>query len=465
MGAERVIPILKHDRCFLLNGDSSELDLGENTVDAIVTDPPAGIGFMGKGWDSDKGGREQWIAWLAETLAPAFRALKPGGHALVWAIPRTSHWTATALELAGFEIRDVVMHVFGNGFPKSRNVSIDIDKIVGGDRKPGELDPDQTCVYLKAGQPCQGHGESNSLSEQTIHRAPTVAGSPEAEKWEGFGTALKPACEHWILARKPLKQTLAKNVLEHGTGVLNIDGCRIGEGTGEVETRLLPAFSKGRGHDDGEYRGINGGHIGTIVRAVKDQGRWPAHLVLDETAGAMLDEQSGTAKPKKAREGKRGGSGFGLFDHEKSASGDGTWPEDPGGGASRFFYCPKPSRKERDAGLEHLPSRGGGEATGRAEGSKGLDNPRAGAGRTGGAKNFHPTVKAQALMRWLIRLITPPGGVVLDPFTGSGSTGVAALAEGMSFIGVEQSAEYVEIAKGRLTHALSERSENEREDE
>jgi site-specific DNA-methyltransferase (adenine-specific) len=423
-------PIIHSERVVLLNGDSSDLGLlGENTVDAIVTDPPAGISFMGKGWDGDKGGRDQWVAWLAETLAPSLRALKPGGHALVWAIPRTSHWTATALELAGFEIRDRVSHFFGTGFPKSRNVALDIDNLMGAVRVPGGDLGNQTCVFLKAGKPCEGHGDERSLSGLTYHATPTTAGSPEAREWEGWGTALKPACEDWWLARKPFKGTISKNLLTHGTGALNIDGCRIGD----------------------------------------DSGRFPAHLTLSHSPDcevaqcapgcpvAELDSQSGIAKPGKVRSSKPRPSGNrGVVDFKSGATPTSPNDRGDGGGASRFFYVAKPHRKERDRGCEDLETKSGGEATGRKDGSKGTKNPRAGAGRNGGAKNFHPTVKSLDLMRWLIRLITPPGGVVLDPFTGSGSTGVAALEEGMSFIGCEQSAEYCEIAKARIEHVLSE---------
>ncbi len=494
-----MIPVLTDPRCVLLHGDSSTLDLGEHVVDAIVCDPPAGIGFMQKGWDADKGGRDAWIRWLAETLAPAFRALKPGGHALVWAIPRTSHWTAMALELAGFEIRDVVMHLFGTGFPKSLSVSKAIDDRLGVERRPAAPDPNQSCAWLKAGEPCQGHDSGHSQGP-TFHAAPTSAGSLEAAQWEGWGTALKPAAEHWILVRKPLAGTVASNVLAFGTGGLNVDACRIGDagGTCRDGRATMP--------NDAGWANMRGHGIAEL-----NAGRWPANVVLSHAEGCVA---VGTAIARGDNRGDPGGRRPGGFGDVGAASGDvapnarvygdsevvvyacvpgcpvrqldgqagdrksgarragvrqghrqnrtyGDQAGDGGpaiapsaGGASRFFYVAKPPAREREAGCDHLPAKSGGEATGRVDGSAGTQNPRAGAGRGGGRRNFHPTVKSIDLMRWLVRLITPPGGIVLDPFCGSGSTGVAALAEGAMFIGVELTPDYVPIAEARLRHAL-----------
>lgn len=436
--------LIAHNRCVLLHGDSAELGsvLAPDSIDALITDPPAGIAFMNKSWDKDKGGRDGWVAWLAATLAPSFAALKPGAFGLVWALPRTSHWTAYALEAAGFEIRDRVSHLFGTGFPKSMDISKAIDKRLGA----------------------------------------TVSGT----EWEGWGTALKPACEDWWLVQTPFRGTYAENVLAHGVGGLNIDATRLGEnpgykynaernGTtfhGEQGARLVQAAEK-RGSD--------------VVEST--QGRWPAHVVLSHTykcwrlgendylcpvcgnvkstgscdkcgtkrgvcaegcAVRLLDEQSGVLQSGSRAAGVCKGIGY-----MSTATGDGGPAiASSCGGASRFFYVAKGSRSEKDAGLDHLPARTGGEATDRIDGQAGLDNPRAGAGRTGGARNIHPTVKSVALMRWLVRLITPPGGTALDPFAGSGTTGIAALEEGMSFVGCEREAEYLPIIEGRLRHAL-----------
>jgi DNA modification methylase len=401
-------PIILHERCALFQGDSGALGavLGPDTVDAIVTDPPAGIGFMGKDWDKDKGGRDAWIAWLAETLAPAFAALKPGGHALVWAIPRTSHWTAMALERAGFEVRDVVHHLFGTGFPKSMNVAMAIDAKLGAKGSDGPMKRGgERLLRMAEGGERDGGG---TWGDESGRRANTyVPGSPEAERWSGWGTALKPAAEHWILARKPIVGTVAANLMEHGTGALNVDACRIGY---DDSGQPAPVFSGRKGEGEGQVYGASGAYQSNV----SELGRWPAHVVLDEAAADEL------------------------------------------GDPRRYFYVTKAPRKEKDAGLAHLPIKSGGEATGRSDGSAGLSNPRAGAGRTGGSRNFHPTVKSIDLMRWLVRLVCPPGGTVLDPFAGSGTTGIAALAEGASFIGVEQSEEYIAITRGRLEHALKE---------
>lgn len=350
----------------LIHGDSAwELQLmPSESVDAVVCDPPAGIAFMGKSWDKDKGGRDAWIKWLEGIMRDCLRVLKPGGHCLVWALPRTSHWTAMAIEDAGFEVRDVVVHCFGTGFPKSLNVSKAIDKL--------DVDVDA------------------------------------AKQWEGFGTALKPANEHWILARKPLIGTVAANVLEHGTGAMNIDECRIGSESRPkmVRTSTVVAASSMSGTSTGA---TNSGDM-------TSQGRWPANLVLSDDAPAEMDRQSGHLK--------QGGriSGNEKSQRTKSVYGKG-WEHKPwtpyagSGGASRFFYCPKPSTKERGKG------------------------------------NVHPTVKSIALMSWLVRLITPPGGTVLDPFMGSGTTGLACKEEGFDFIGIEQEEEYFEIARGRIDGA------------
>ena len=266
----------------------------------------------------------------------------------------------------------------------------------------------------------------------------TAPGSPEAGAWSGWGSALKPAAEHWILARKPLIGTYAENVLTHGTGGLNIEGCRVGD-----EVRYNPPAANKAGGASFNMSLVGMPQDATGRNAV---GRWPAHLVLDEAAAAALDA---SVPPSKSRKGKPRGAatweGWGMTatgaEHEDS------------GGPSRFFFVAKAPRKEKEAGLDHLPVRAGGDIVGREEGSAGMNSPRAGAGRSG-AMNHHPTVKNIALMRWLCRLITPPGGTILDPFAGSGSTGVAALAEGFNFVGCEMTEEYLPIIEGRLRHAL-----------
>ena len=402
--------------------------------DSLVTDPPAGIGFMGKKWDKDKGGRDAWIEDMAATYRECLRVLKPGAHGLVWALPRTSHWTATALEDAGFQVRDVVHHLFGTGFPKSLDVSKAIDKAAGAKREV--ISENATGWSGTLG----GKGALGGLSTPDV-RTKTAPATDAAKQWDGWGTGLKPAAEHWILIRKPLIGTVAANVMEHGTGGINVDGCRVGT------TRTITR----RNGDSGAHGRY--GRDARVFERVNPPGRWPPHVVLDDEAAAMLDEQSGWSKPKPRRDGRMGGcSGPVAFMGNPDCFG--VWPADPGGGASRFFprfkYQAKPSTKEKSAGLEHLPMLSGADVTGRKEDSPGSKHARS--GRTASARNPHPTVKPIELMRWLCRLITPPGGTVLDPFTGSGTTGCAAVLEGFGFVGVEQSAEYIEVARSRIAH-------------
>ena len=334
-------------RWWVEHGDAAEAlkVLPDGSVDALVTDPPAGIGFMGKEWHCSNGGRDKWIAWLAGILAECRRAMKPGAYGWVWALPRTSHWTATACEDASFAVRDVLVHVFGTGFPKSRSL-------------------------------------------------------------------LKPAAEHWILIKAPgeLRE-------------LRIEENRIGT------TKQVP------GSLSVKNQGVEGGWgLGKKKPTDSGQdvntGRWPANFALshsddcadtcaDDCAVRMLDEQSGDCpsgggnKNVRNRD-QRNAFGKGL------GKGNGWGIGGDSGGASRFFYQAKPSTKERSQGLAD------------------------------GARNTHTTVTSISLMRHLVSLIAAPGTTILDPFTGSGSTGIAALAEGCRFVGVEREAEYVEIARQRI---------------
>lgn len=380
----------------LLHGDclSQLKKLKDNSVDSLVTDPPAGISFMGKAWDSDKGGSEQWISWMTEVMTECLRVLKPGAHALVWAIPRTSHWTATAVERSGFEVRDVVTHLFGQGFPKSLDISKAIDKAAGAAREKGAL-------KFKGGSQLGVINDDSWKPKDVYDSAPAT---DDAKTWSGWGTALKPAAEFWILARKPLSEkTVASNVLKWGTGGINIDSCRIG-----TERRVKQA---------GELGKFSYGKMARNDSFTEATGRFPANLVLDEEAAQALDEQvgflhgAGNKTTRKAGVGEKSNSVTKAFGAENGAP---TVIHDRGGSASRFFYVAKVSSSER------------------------------------GKENKHPTVKPLKLMRYLCRLVTPQGGLILDPFTGSGSTGVAALQEGFKFIGIEREQEYIEIAERRL---------------
>jgi hypothetical protein len=382
-----------------------------DTVDALVTDPPAGISFMGKEWDSDKGGREAWIKWMTEVMQECLRVLKPGAHGLVWALPRTSHWTATALENAGFEVRDVVNHIFGTGFPKSLNIGKAIDKAAGAERPViGKLAlPASQNRVMTMGRP--KHSGSGWQDSPDL----TAPATPEAKQWDGWGTALKPAHEHWILVRKPLSEkTVAANVLKHGTGGINVDGCRVSHS--EILARPPLSTNKHEGYqrpwnNDDESRTAMALRKSESADKAQAQGRFPANLILSEEAAADLDQHSGIGKSIVHRDNQRHDPVFG------GRAGGRLRPENTHndtGGASRFFYVAKASKADK------------------------------------GADNKHPTVKNTKLMQYLVTLITPPGGVVLDPFMGSGSTGVAAKSLGFDFIGVEQDSEYVEVARRRL---------------
>lgn len=419
----------------LYNGDCLKIleSLQSDSLDALVTDPPAGISFMGKEWDDDKGGSKEWIKWMREVMKEALRVLKPGAHGLVWAIPRTSHWTAVALEDAGFEIRDVITHIFGSGFPKSHN----IEKATGDSR------------------------------------------------FKGWGTALKPASEHWILIRKPCSEdTVAENVLKYGTGGINIDASRISLNGAknpsiarrEGPTRLKEMPSGWKIGGDG--KAFNEPHPGESI------GRFPANLVLshnpdcvdvgtkkakgsnpvkpgggiaDKTYGVsnsvyspldnkqvfdytnedgtetvaawecsegcavkMLDEQSGSLKS--------GDPGIRRKQHETASMSvrlNMTGKKECGfgdiGGASRFFYCAKSSSSEKNEGIDK-------------------------------GNNLHPTVKSTKLMSYLIKMITPTDGTLLDCFGGSGTTMIAAHMNQFKSVLIEQSTEYCDIILARAEH-------------
>lgn len=411
---KRGVPTLHHGDCL-----DVLRTLPDASVDSVVTDPPAGIAFMGKAWDEDKGGRRQWIAWMAEVMSECLRVLKLGGHALVWALPRTSHWTATALEDAGFEVRDCLVHVFGSGFPKSQNVAIAIDKSNGSMGARG-----RRASFV--GNLAQGE-EVERAKAMPAHEPITDL----AKQWQGWGTALKPASEHWWLVRKPLIGTVAANVERYGTGALNIDASRVQYASeADMDAARVPQ------PDLTTAKHIRTGFDATARNGEvfdPSKGRWPPNLLLSHTedctegacadgcAVAEMDRQSGTLKGRKnLSESVASKVTPVLYGPMRRHSGL-EYNYDNGGGASRFFpvfrYQAKPSRSEK------------------------------------GATNAHPTVKSIALMDWLIRLVTPPGGVVLDPFLGSGTTGVAAVKGGFGFIGIEREAEYLAIARARIEAA------------
>jgi site-specific DNA-methyltransferase (adenine-specific) len=510
-------------------GDSREVlkSLPDCSVDSVVTDPPAGIAFMGREWDDPEawkypvtghgftdGGKRVpalaigsgrnpncrtckrhkrgwkdipgcecekpefddqqdhlkargiFVVWLTEIMRECLRVLKPGGHMLVWGIPRTSHWTATAIEDAGFEIRDNIHHIFGSGFPKSLSISRAITKM-GGDPK-------------------------------------------DIERWDGWGTSLKPAVEHWILARKPIEaQNVASQVLATGTGALNIDGARVGYEAGG-DSASNPAASSRRGSKyhvgNGIWREAGDG----FEAIVHPKGRWPSNCMLSHAPGCKCVGTKSVPAPTINRftDGmKPFGDGAG---HPYESSGGGSeeravyeceegcpirkldeqGKESQSTGASRFFtnfepeydvpffYTRKASKADKNKDLEDLPLRAQhklGEQTISTQsnrkcqtcgyvkfGQPHCECEEPDWEETEGSKsgNFHPTVKSQPLMRFLVRLVTPPGGIVLDPFAGSGSTCVAAITEGFKFLGIEREADYHLIAKTRTDKALGRAQED-----
>ena len=479
-------------------GDCIEVmrTLPEASVDAIVTDPPYGLEFMGKDWDSFRdpsdptserhrgknsgthgelaggsyadgstkakvsyggGGKRpstqrctvcgkrdqfnqqhepcgvgQWErvalnpyaappamlafqSWCEVWATEALRVLKPGGHLAAFGGTRTYHRMACAVEDAGFEIRDTLAWMYGSGFPKSLNVSKAIDR-ANGDERP------VMSSFARSGR------SGGILGTETeIVRDITSAASAASAAWDGWGTALKPAYEPIVLARKPLVGTVAANVLAHGTGALNVDACRIG--------------SEG---------GAAGAGAGAIVFAdglngprglpVPGMGRWPANVLLDEAAAAMLDATAGQSVSRIGQpRGAGSGDGWGM-------TATGAEYADSGG-PSRFFYTAKASRSEREAGLEGMALQHRGD--GRDPDLQSANMP---AQRATARRNDHPTVKPVDLMRWLCRLVTPPGGLILDPFLGSGTTAMAALDEGFRVIGIDREERYITIARHRILH-------------
>ncbi len=457
--------------------------LPANSYDACVTDGPYGIGFMGREWDVFKPGagrssklmhpRERAIVsanpnvngrrrtpasspsqieydrslegqrgfqkfterWATEL----YRVLKPGAYVASCGAPRSAHRMACGLEDAGFVVRDCFAWLFGQGFPKSLDIQRAIDMSL--------------CTL--AGRHCMRDLPPKAKRKPGDHVCDaTVLG----QQWAGWGSGLKPAFEPIIIARKPLEGTLAENVLKYGAGALNVAACRIDfESPQAVREAVAMATRRRAGDQAGEVIDTVFQHGESSTRRFEettDLGRWPSNVLLDRLAAAFLDAQSGTLASGAAPT-RRNGSKFGGV-YESPFSGH-LLPNGRAGntgGASRFFYVPKPSRAERDLGLEDLPPRSGGARTHRKDDGQGLNSPRAGAGRTGGGRNYHPTVKPIALMQYLVRLLVPPGGKCIDPFLGSGTTGAACVLEHVEFDGVDKEADYaLELAPRRIRAA------------
>lgn len=513
-------------------------EMAENSVDALVTDPPAGIEFMRKDWDSFRGDRRQpeddtfsnstsgphirakvrygtsagygnqnvrenFIASMQAVFAECLRVLKPGAHGLVWALPRTSHWTATALENAGFEVRDVVTHLFGSGFPKNLDLSKAIDKLHGAQREKKRVE--------YKGELMRHGGENtrpwmDAALEKGYHECPgDEPASVDAKTWNGWGTALKPASEHWILIRKPIaEKNIAANVLRHGTGAINIDGSRISVDGEDIHAPQ--SDPRKRGGVVGSDLGISAADrekFQSAQRASVDKtqslGRFPANVVFSHTPFCertgtkqvrsdgnwrgdhaedhgygfnaehrieqsieredgretvevwecvtecpvrMLDEQSGerpvsgSAKSGRPATGDDYGKNNVVFGTSIGRR-QGALHNDCGG-ASRFFFVAKPSSAEKHDALQRL-SLFDADPHAKPE------------------KNAHPTVKPVELMRYFIRMVTPPGGTVLDCFGGSGTTGIAAILEGFDVTLIEREPDYARTAEARMAQAALER--------
>ncbi len=490
----------------LHNGDCLDVlrTLDDNSIDSIVTDPPYGLAFMGKRWDYDVPSVEVW--------AECLRVLKPGGHLLAFAGTRTQHRMCVRIEDAGFEIRDMIAWVYGSGFPKSHDVSKAIDRHdaaekqemrrkrftqwvrstgvtarqideatgtnMGGHYTTAASQPAimtrehlEACRHLfgdvpqwvereadirsvesenfkmreVVGQDTKARSTSGAsalptMGGETVYQSwdITAPATDAARQWQGWGTALKPALEPITVARKPLSGTVADNVMRYGTGAINVDGCRVATDEPrphKVSTASLPPKNA-----------LGGSLHGSRSAGQTSLGRWPANLIhdgSDEVLGLFPDAGGGF--------GRRGASrqmdGWGMNGNlEGVGYGD-------SGSAARFFYCAKASKRDRDEGLTLPPRQYSHDGR-----SKPIENAYQRNEST--ARNNHPTVKPTDLMRYLCRLVTSPGGVVLDPFMGSGSTGKAAALEGFRFVGIERDPAYMEIARQRIEAVTPEPSED-----
>jgi site-specific DNA-methyltransferase (adenine-specific) len=421
----------------LLLGDCLDKlkELDDNSVDSIVTDPPYGLSFMGKKWDYDVPSQEIFEECL--------RVLKPGGHLLSFAGSRTYHRMAVRVEDAGFEIRDQIMWIYGSGFPKSLNIGKAVDKKNG---VKGDVIGTRKVTSSDIGQK-SGWNELNTDRGDYEYRE-------IMNEYAGWGTALKPAHEPIVMARKPLSEkTIVDNVLKWGTGGINIDDSRVGMTEEDLQkTDRVGTIDKTKneffiGYGKGEYK-------------PDPQGRFPANIIFDEEAGKILDEQSGILKSGNLNAGHKRGVGTG--NSYANGGGGGIIDRNYGGdegGASRFFYCPKTSKTDRNEGLEHLEGKQVGTLNANSSDLENYGGSSLGASSLKGdhkppqpKQNFHPTVKPTDLMLYLIRLVTPKGGTTLDPFMGSGSTGKAAVRGGFDFVGIEREDEYMEIAQTRIQY-------------
>lgn len=409
--------------------------IAPNSIDAVVTDPPYELGFMGKGWDNSG------IAFQADTWRKCYTVLKSGGYLLAFGGTRTFHRIACAIEDAGFEIRDTIMWLYGSGFPKSMNIGLAIDKKLG-------IDSEVIGTY-KEHDIRNNSYNSDEASKRYFEREIKKA----SNEWDGWGTALKPAYEPVIVARKPCEGSCVDNVIRYGVGGLNIDGCRVGDEF--IKGGTMPVMGAG------ETGVCNFGTIGAErTEGADHNGRYPANVILtyddtdfDEVCGGMPETKSVV---RASEDSNRPNDIFVI-----NRSGMNPRGHNDEGSAARYYYCAKASKRDRDEGLELFETKqctGGGGGIGDY-----LSDVNSCSGKFGSEKaphrNFHPTVKPTDLMQYLVRLVTPPHGTVLDPFNGSGSTGKAVMYEnrdrnaGYKYIGIELTAEYLPIADARIRYA------------
>ena len=432
----------------VINGNMlEELDkLSESSIDSIVTDPPYELNFMGKGWD--KAG----VSFKKETWQKCLRVLKPGGYLLAFGGSRTFHRIAVAIEDAGFEIRDTIMWLYGSGFPKSMNIGLAIDKKEGVDSDVVGIGVSGTSdTHIRCMNSETKDGKSVFGGEYEIKKA--------KNQWNGWGTALKPSFEPIIVARKPLEGSCVDNVIKYGTGGINIDECRIDF----VDDTDYKITSNKNQHEKFGTKPLTNNTVYGDYSMVQPKnysatGRFPSNTILtyddtdfEEVCGGFPDTRGGDRHNIAIRQSEKN-SGYGFDINTRNEFND-------SGSASRYFYCAKASAKDRDEGLDSFEEKrkaGYGYDLGYMNAGEGMFKDR-----TTLKKNIHPTVKPTTLMQYLVRLVTPKGGIVLDPFNGSGSTGKAVMFENRErnanykYIGVELSPEYCEIANARIFYALN----------
>ena len=393
----------------IYQGDCLEImkSLPENSIETCITDPPAGINFMNKKWDSSRGGRDRWISWMEERFAEVMRILKPGGLAFAWAIPQTAHWTATAIENVGFKINTKAYFLFGASWPKGADISKGIDEHFG-------------CIREKVENPLknkQTAGRGSAYPKPGVETIEPEPVHPLAKDWNGWNTQLKPMAEEWVIAMKPIDKNFANNALKWGVAGFNIEECRISLNGEEPPT----------GSKNGNGKIKEGWGFNRREYITSQKGRYPGNVIIHEEVARDLDEKYGERKSGKMKAGKRSrrkGDDYGKLSENYNGTETST------GGASRFFtqceyfFSGKAPQSEKNIGL-------------------------------GEEKCKHPTVKNLALMRWLCKLSkTPTGGTIIDPFAGTFSTLIAAYLEGRKFIGIEIDSEYCRDGLARLKHAM-----------